>query len=79
MTPQPVWMLVINYVAGGLLRGVIVGVVAWLITLLFTHIHIQHTPMAICVLLLALGRRSLSSGHIATSRRQAQIQSANGK
>lgn len=52
VSPQPSWMLVINYVAGGLLRGIIVGVVASIITLLFTRAHVRHVPMVIGVLLL---------------------------
>ena len=52
VSPQPSWMMVVNYVSGGALRGMIVGVVAGIITLLFTHTPVQHVFIMIAVLLL---------------------------
>jgi len=52
VSPQPSWMIVVNYVSGGSLRGIIVGVVAGIITLLFTRASVRHVFMTIAVLLL---------------------------
>lgn len=52
VSPQPSWMIVVNYVSGGALRGVLVGVVAGAITLIFTHTFVEHALMTIAVLLL---------------------------
>jgi ABC-2 type transport system permease protein len=52
VSPQPSWMIVVNYVSGGALRGMIVGVVAGSLTLLFTHASVQHVSMTIAVLLM---------------------------
>ena len=52
VSPQPSWMIVVNYVSGGALRGMIVGIVAGIVTLLFTHTSTQHVFMTIAVLLL---------------------------
>ena len=52
VSPQPSWMIVVNYVSGGALRGILVGVVAGILTLLFTHASVQHVFMTIVALLL---------------------------
>jgi ABC-2 type transport system permease protein len=52
VSPQPRWMIVVNYVSGGALRGIIVGIVAGILTLLFTHGSVQHVFMTIAVLLM---------------------------
>jgi ABC-2 type transport system permease protein len=52
VSPQPSWMVVVNYVSGGALRGMIVGVVAGILALLFTHTSVQHVFTTLAVLLL---------------------------
>ena len=52
VSPQPSWMIVVNFVSGGALRGIIVGVVGGILTLLFTHAPVQHVSMTIAVLLM---------------------------
>jgi ABC-2 type transport system permease protein len=41
-SPLPSWMIVVSYVTGGMMRGILVGVTVGMVALLFTHTHIQH-------------------------------------
>jgi ABC-2 type transport system permease protein len=52
ISPQPSWNIVASYVAGGALRGVIVGLTAEIITMVFTGISIEHAFITIAILLL---------------------------
>jgi len=42
VSPLPNWLILIGYVAGGVLRGVGVGAVVTLVSLFFTHLALQH-------------------------------------
>ena len=42
VSPLPSWLIVSGYVAGGLVRGLLVGVAVTGVSLLFTHLHVQH-------------------------------------
>ena len=42
VAPLPNWLIVLGYVAGGLMRGLLVGVVVTLVTLFFTRVPIAH-------------------------------------
>jgi ABC-2 type transport system permease protein len=42
VAPLPNWLIVLGYVAGGLLRGLLVGGVVLLVTLFFTHVPVVH-------------------------------------
>jgi ABC-2 type transport system permease protein len=42
VAPLPNWLIVLGYVAGGLMRGLLVGVVVLLVTLFFTHVPVAH-------------------------------------
>ena len=42
VSPLPNWLIVLGYVAGGLVRGLLVGVVVTLVALFFTHLHVEH-------------------------------------
>jgi ABC-2 type transport system permease protein len=42
VAPLPNWLIVLGYVAGGLMRGLLVGVVVTLVTLFFTHVPVAH-------------------------------------
>ena len=56
VSPQPSWMIVVSYVAGGSLRGILVGLAAGIVTLLFTRTPLQHALMAMgALLLISLG------------------------
>jgi ABC-2 type transport system permease protein len=53
VSPQPAWMIVASYAAGGLIRGTLVGVTVGAVALLFIHVRIQHFPLMLCALLSA--------------------------
>jgi ABC-2 type transport system permease protein len=42
VAPLPNWLIVLGYVAGGLMRGLGVGVVVTLVALFFTHVPVVH-------------------------------------
>jgi ABC-2 type transport system permease protein len=42
VAPLPNWLLVIGYVSGGVIRGLLVGVVVSIVALFFTHIPVAH-------------------------------------
>jgi ABC-2 type transport system permease protein len=42
IAPLPNWLIVLGYVAGGVLRGLLVGLVVTVIALFFTHLHVGH-------------------------------------
>src|SRR5579864_1638141 len=42
VSPLPSWVIVSGYVAGGVVRGLLVGTGVTIVSLLFTHLHVQH-------------------------------------
>ncbi len=42
VSPLPDWLIILGYVAGGLVRGLLVGLVVTVIALLFAHLHLDH-------------------------------------
>ena len=42
VAPLPNWLIVLGYVAGGVMRGVLVGLVVTAVALFFTHIPVAH-------------------------------------
>ena len=52
VSPQPPWMIVVSYAAGGVLRGILTGAAAGLATVLVTHPPVAHVWPAIGTLLL---------------------------
>jgi ABC-2 type transport system permease protein len=42
VSPLPNWLIVLGYVAGGVVRGLLVGLVVTVIALCFTHLHVEH-------------------------------------
>jgi len=52
VSPQPSWIIVVSYVAGGMMRGMMVGAAAGIVTLLFTRSGVAHPAMAVGTLLL---------------------------
>lgn len=52
VSPLPNSLIVIGYMAGGLLRGLLVGAVVTAIALAFTRLHVQHPWMVLSAVLL---------------------------
>src|SRR5579872_477843 len=46
VSPLPNWLIVLGYVSGGVLRGVLVGSVVTVVSLFFTRLHVEH-PFAV--------------------------------
>jgi ABC-2 type transport system permease protein len=42
VSPMPNWLIVAGYVGGGVIRGMLVGVVVTIVSLLFTHLHVHN-------------------------------------
>jgi len=52
ISPLPNWIILAGYVTGALVRGLMVGFVVLLVSLLFTHLQIANLLVALSVLLL---------------------------
>jgi ABC-2 type transport system permease protein len=52
ISPLPNWIILTGYVAGALLRGLMVGTVVLAVSLFFTPIEVQHPLIMLSVLLL---------------------------
>ena len=53
VSPLPNWLIVAGYVCGGILRGLIVGGVVTIITLIFTRMHIYNALIVVSAVLLS--------------------------
>lgn len=53
VSPLPNWLIVAGYVVGGVTRGLIVGAVVTIITLLFSNLHIYNIGIVISAVLLS--------------------------
>src|SRR5688500_7365811 len=53
VSPLPNWLIVAGYMAGGIARGLIVGAVVTIITLLFTKLHIYNIGVVVSAVLLS--------------------------
>ena len=47
VSPLPSWIIVSGYVAGGLLRGAMVGLLVSIVTLFFTHLPVKHPVIVV--------------------------------
>src|SRR5690348_11678784 len=52
VSPLPNWVIVSGYVAGGVVRGLLVGTGVTIVSLLFTHLHVQHAVVIVAAVLL---------------------------
>ncbi len=52
VSPLPNWLIVLGYMAGGVLRGMLVGTVVTVVALFFTHLTLQHVWAIISAVLL---------------------------
>jgi ABC-2 type transport system permease protein len=53
VSPLPSWLIVLGYTTGGVVRGLIVGGVVTIITLIFTHLEIHSVGVVISAVLLS--------------------------
>ena len=52
VSPLPNWVIVAGYATGGLLRGTLVGIAVTCVSLVFTHLQVQHIAVVVTALLL---------------------------
>ena len=52
VSPLPNWLIVLGYVAGGLMRGLLVGLLVTVVALLFTHLPIRHPGVIVVSVIL---------------------------
>ena len=53
VAPLPNWLIVIGYMIGGVVRGLLVGAVVTIITLIFTRLHIDNVGIVVSAVLLS--------------------------
>jgi len=52
VSPLPNWLILLGYVAGGMLRGLLVGGVVTVVALFFTRLAVQHAMAVVSAVLL---------------------------
>jgi ABC-2 type transport system permease protein len=52
VSPMPDWLVVLGYVGGGVLRGLLVGLAVTIISLVFTHLPVHHVLVIFAAVLL---------------------------
>ena len=52
VAPLPNWLIVLGYVTGGVIRGLVVGLVVTAVALFFTHLHVEHFGVVVAAVLL---------------------------
>ena len=52
VAPLPNWLIVLGYMAGGVVRGLLVGLIVTLIALFFTHLQVEHIVAVLAAVLL---------------------------
>ncbi|HZF17176.1 MAG TPA: ABC transporter permease [Steroidobacteraceae bacterium] len=52
VSPMPNWLIVAGYVGGGVIRGMLVGLVVTIVSLLFTHLRIHNVLVIASAVLL---------------------------
>jgi len=52
VSPTPDWVVIVGFVSGGVMRGLIVGVLVLAVSLLFTHLTVYSTAVLLVVIIL---------------------------
>ncbi len=52
VSPMPNWVILLGYVSGGVLRGLMVGIIVLAIAMCFTHVRVPHPFVMISTVLL---------------------------
>ena len=52
VAPLPNWLIVAGYVAGGLVRGLAVGAIVTVVSLLFARLHVYHPGIVVAAVVL---------------------------
>jgi ABC-2 type transport system permease protein len=52
VSPLPNWLIVAGYAVGGVVRGLLVGAAVTIVSLIFTHLHVEHPLLVAAALLL---------------------------
>ncbi len=52
VSPMPEWLIIVGYVSGGVVRGLMVGVVVLIVSLFFTHLTIVNIAVLTAAILL---------------------------
>jgi len=52
VSPQPNWVIIAGYIGGGVLRGLLVGLVVTVISLVFTRLLVHHLLVTVVAVLL---------------------------
>lgn len=60
VSPMPNWLILLGYVAGGVTRGLVIGLMVAIISLLFTHLHVHSILLTSTIILLTATLFSLA-------------------
>jgi ABC-2 type transport system permease protein len=52
VSPMPVWVMILGFVSGGVMRGLLVGILVLLVSLFFTHLVIYNALVLVVALVL---------------------------
>jgi len=52
VAPLPNWLIVLGYITGGVVRGLLVGLLVTAIALFFTQLHVEHIAAVLAAVLL---------------------------
>src|SRR3989344_4771581 len=55
ISPMPDWVVILGFVSGGMMRGLIVGVLVFIVALFFTHLAVHSALVLILALVLTSG------------------------
>jgi ABC-2 type transport system permease protein len=50
VSPMPTYLILLGFVAGGVVRGILVGILVMVTSLLFTDIQVQNIPLTLLVI-----------------------------